>query len=82
MQTPFTTIEGGTTADSWVVHFESPDHADWGTAEEELYLHASYQADGIPYTVTRYTYEPPLESDLDWYSHPSLTASERNPSLV
>lgn len=81
MQTPFTTVDGGPTEESWVLYFESAAHDDWGTEEEELHLHAAYQAEGLPYTVTRYTYEPPLEDDLDWYSHPSLTASERNPSL-
>lgn len=81
MPTPFTTIDGGTTDESWVLHFESAAHDDWGTAEEEIYLHAEYQAGGLPYTVTRYTYVAPIEEPLDWYSHPSLSVEERNPSL-
>lgn len=83
MKTPFTTTFGGSTEDSWVLHFESASHEDWGTASDEAELHATYQETGLPYVVTNYTYDPaPVdEDDLDWYRHPSLTAEQRNPSL-
>ena len=87
MTTPFTLRDGGLVDfdDPWLLHFEAEDGSDedWGRLEEEDDLHAAYQFNGSSYVVTKYEPKeaPPLEDDLDWFSHPSLTVQERNPSL-
>jgi hypothetical protein len=65
-------------------HFVSADIDDYCSLAELQEFHAIFQVGGKPYTVQHFPIVPPEDrdyDDCDWFSHPSLTAADRNPSL-
>jgi len=65
-------------------HFASACCQDCCGAHELQQFHHLFQSDGIPYTVQHLPIVPASDrdpDDFDWATHPSLTASQRNPSL-
>lgn len=70
--------------DRW--HFESEAVEDWSGTDDLDLTQRLLEWDGLPYKVTFHPADPELEDVIpapySWSPHPSLSAAERNPSML